>query len=521
MGKRLWHFFRDHSTYVIVILIVAGAIVYFLLRPSTGGQQTLVVHPAPFSQQISVSGKVTAAQDVDLGFSQSGRVAHVYAKVGDSVHAGSLLAEIENGDLRAAVLQKQAVVASQQAKLDSLKAGTRPEDIAVAQSTVDGDISALAQADQAVVNTISDAYAKSDDAIHNKLDQFISNPRSTTPQLTFTTSSSQLSSTISTERIGIEKTLSDWQASISSLTASGDLSAAAGTAQNALAQVSTILADGNAALSHAAPSPSASQSTIDGYTTNIATARTTINASIASINTAITTQKAAASALDSARKNLTFKQAGSTSQDIAAQDAQVQAAQADLQNAQAQLTKTLVVAPFEGTVTRMDAKVGQVISPTTPQISMISNGRFQIDTYVPEVEITGLSVGNPATTTLDAYGPDTFFGATVISIDPAETIVNGVSTYKTTLQFNDNDSRIRSGMTASVVITTQTKANVLVVPQGAIFLKNGAQVVQIERDSKIVDVPVSTGGVSAIGNVEITQGLSDGDIVVLNPDVTK
>src|SRR3989344_3894355 len=90
-----------------VIIIVGGG--YFVFGGGGGGEAaTLTIHPADFKAQVAVSGTVVSAEHVELGFSGSGRIAGVYAKVGDRVVAGSLLATIENGDLVATVAQKKA-----------------------------------------------------------------------------------------------------------------------------------------------------------------------------------------------------------------------------------------------------------------------------------------------------------------------------------------------------------------------------------------------------------------------------
>lgn len=81
----------------------------------------------------------------------SGRISGVYAKVGDKVAAGALLAQIENGDLRAAVSQKQAAHEKEQAKLSALLAGTRPEEIAVKEAAVAEAETKLAQAARAML----------------------------------------------------------------------------------------------------------------------------------------------------------------------------------------------------------------------------------------------------------------------------------------------------------------------------------------------------------------------------------
>lgn len=503
-------------------LIVILALVWFVFLRQSGSQlQMITLQPTLFAEEISVSGTVTAAQDVDLGFTQSGRISHVYASVGDQVSAGTVIAEIDNGDLSAALAQKQAALDTQEANLASLKAGTRPEQLAVTEAQVSSDQASVAQAHIAAINAIQNAYTQSDDAIHNKVDQFFNNPRTSNPTLSFSTSNSQLASSLVSERLAAEGMLAGWQQEVSELSPSSDLSAAEKDAQANLANVTQLLSDANAGLNAAIYTTNVPQSTVSGYITNVATARANVNTAQISLTSAVTSETAASSTLTKDERSLTLEQAGSTSEDIAAQQAQVAAAKADVEAAQAQLAKTLVTAPFSGTISKMDAKPGEIVSPNTSEIAMISNGLFQIDTYVPEVEITGLAVGNSASTTLDAYGPDVVFPAKVISIDPAETVVNGVSTYKTTLQFLSADPRIKSGMTANVRITTVATPNALVVPIGAVFQKDGRSVVQVQKNGSVVDIPVQTGGTSGIGNIQIVSGLSAGDSVVLNPDISK
>jgi HlyD family secretion protein len=150
---------------------------------------------------------------------------------------------------------------------------------------------------------------------------------------------------------------------------------------------------------------------------------------------------------------------------------------------------------------------------------MMSADAFQIESYVPEVNIAQIKLDNDAQVTLDAYGPSVNFVATVISIDPAETIKDGVSTYKIKLKFKENDDRIKSGMTANVSIATFVKQNVISVPGGVIFEKNGKNFVQIKNDDKITDREVVLGAVSSLGRTEIVSGLMDGDLILLNPKI--
>ncbi len=468
----------------LVLLVLGG---YFYFGRGNSSEATFVVTSGDFIQKVSVSGTVIAARDVDLGFAANGRIAGTYAKVGQRVYVGATLAQTENGDLVAELAQAKA-------DLDALLSGTRPEEIAVAEVSV-------ANAESALVDAIRNAYTASDDAVRNKVDSFFTSPR-TDPKLSFIVSNASLKYSVESERGVVEASLLKWSLLTNSLT-SANAAEYAKQAQSYLAQVSLLLADANSALNQSVPDPTTSASDIASYITTLATARTSVNSVTSALTTAVT-------ALDSAMKNLALKRAGSTGDAITAQRARVA-------SAQAALAKTYVTAPFNGVVTRMDAKVGEIVSPTESLISMQSDGIFQIETYVPEVAIAGVLVGNSATTTLDAYGSSIEFPAKVVAVDIAETMKDGVPAYKTTLAFLNADSRIRSGMTANVVITTGTLYDSIVIPRGAVGSSDGESYVSVRENGETVNRKISTGSSPSLGQIEIVFGLSDGDIILLSP----
>src|SRR3989338_274214 len=474
--------------YALAVLIVIAALGYFFF--GRGGDQgaTMVVTRGDFRQQVSVSGTVVAAKDADLGFAANGRIAGAYARVGQHVGAGAILAQIENGDLVAALAEAEADLAA-------LKAGTRREEIAVASA-------AVASAEAALVDTVQDAYTVSDDAIHNKTDALFTNPRTADPKLTFSVSNATLKAAVERDRADIELVLASWALLVSKLT---DANAADSAKQSQiyLARITTLLANTNAAVNQGVSDATITAATLSSYGTTLATARADGDDAAG----ALTSDSAE---LDSALKNLALKQAGSTPETIAAQ-------QATVENAKATLVKTRVVAPFSGIVTRMDAKVGEIVSPNTSLIAMQGDGLFQIETFIPEVSIARVAVRNRATTTLDAYGSAAPFAAEVIAVDPAETIKDGVPTYKTTLTFLARDPRIRSGMTANVDIETGVLHDAIVIPRGAVGTKNGTPYVSVLDQGNVVERSVMTGPSPALGQVEILSGLSRGDIILLSP----
>jgi multidrug efflux pump subunit AcrA (membrane-fusion protein) len=177
----------------------------------------------------------------------------------------------------------------------------------------------------------------------------------------------------------------------------------------------------------------------------------------------------------------------------------------------------------------MEAKVGEVVFPSSPYsdsrvtfVSIISDKNYEIEVNVSEVDIAKIKSGDTAIITLDAYGDETEFYATVTSIEPAETIIEGISTYKVKLQFNEQDEQIKSGMTANIDILTAKKENVITIPQRAIITKAGQKIVRVIEDVpeknliNINEVIVKTGLRGSDGRIEILEGINEGDEVVIS-----
>jgi HlyD family secretion protein len=120
-------------------------------------------------------------------------------------------------------------------------------------------------------------------------------------------------------------------------------------------------------------------------------------------------------------------------------------------------------------------------------------------------------------TTLDAYGNSVVFNNSIVKIDPAATVIDGVPTYKVTLKFDVKDDRVRSGMTANLDILTNKKDNVLFLPSRVIVTKDDGKYVSMldaNDKSELIEKKVITGLRGSDGNVEVISGLNEGDKVV-------
>jgi HlyD family secretion protein len=240
-------------------------------------------------------------------------------------------------------------------------------------------------------------------------------------------------------------------------------------------------------------------------------------------NAALQTQNqatvSAQAAVDSAQQNLQLAQTPPRPEDIQAAKAQIDAAAAQLQTAQNNLSDDVLTAPIDGIITSVDVKIGETTQtgtfmPGVEVIKMISNQKLQVVAFLSEADIGKIKLGDQAQITLDAYGSNAPFAASVIAIDPGATVQNGVSMYKTTLEFSQSDDRIKTGMSANVVITDQTHTGGLVIPQTAVIKKGGQEFVLTDAgNGKTQETQIQTGILGLDGNVEVTSGLSEGQKV--------
>lgn len=481
------------------IALIGGGYWFYAARAEQPAADFAVVARGTVAQVISVTGKVKPASEVDLSFEKGGRIAAVYAAVGERVYAGSALVSLENADLSAKIEQAKAAARVQEARLAELQKGTRPEDVLVSEVDVKN-------AGNDVLNDIKSAYVNSDDAIRNKVDQLFSNPRSATPQLNLAVSNAQLKTDIESGKIAIEFALAEWFSSMPGATAAGELYPHIASGKNNLRMVQNYLDKIALAVNALTPNSSISQTTIDAYKAAVLAGRANVVAALDGLT-------ASEEKLRAAESKLALKKAGTVQEQIDGQAAEVDAARANVLQLEAELGKTVIRSPIAGIVTVQNAKRGEIAGAGSSLVSVISDSEYEIEANVPEADIAKIKIGDSAEVTLDAYGSDVFFNAKIAKIDPAETVIDGVATYKTTLQFDQNDARIKSGMTANTDISGEKRENVLHISGRAITGKGAGKTVKLMEGDSTREAAVETGLRGSDGDVEVLSGLKEGDKV--------
>lgn len=539
---------------VIIVVLIFGSYLYFG-RKVTTQYEYATAKRGDLVQEVSVTGKVKPASAVNLAFEKSGKVARVGAGVGDKVKAGQVLAELDSADAAAQVAQADAAAESARAKLAELKKGARAEELRVAETKVTNAESALADAQLNLENVNQKADADILDDYDSALTAAAKSLSVATHALfTITDIQNAHFANYDQQSAGVADTKAtavlDFLGAAGAGRASNDyLSQLDGGAKLAVGNAQNNPTDENidSALERLKNSLQKIKSALDAIplisqftsteASNLNTEKSNIDGEISAISAkqqAIAVQKtvnqnaidsaqagvnSAANALESAKDELALKKAGASAEAIAASEAQAKEAEAQTRVARAQLAKTILRSPFDGVVTKQNAKIGEVVSANAALISVISGADFELETNVSEADIAKVEIGDAAKITLDAYGSDVVFDARVAAVDPAETLVENIATYKTTLVFAKNDGRVKSGMTANIDIATARRENVIFIPQRAVVKKESSSVVFTESALGVPqERPVKLGLISSDGNVEVTEGLKEGDRVVALPE---
>lgn len=180
------------------------------------------------------------------------------------------------------------------------------------------------------------------------------------------------------------------------------------------------------------------------------------------------------------------------------------------------LEDTIIISPIYGIVTQAIEVIRQTVTAADLIVQVVDTSEIFFDTDIDEVDIGKLQEGMSAEITLDAY-PDQVLKGRVDQILPqTKTTSSGATVVTTRVKLEDPKLTFINGLSgqASVVITEQK--GVLTVPQEALREDNTV-LVQTPKGIQIKEV---VSGIRSDTNVEIKEGLNEGDQVLLNPPAT-
>lgn len=240
---------------------------------------------------------------------------------------------------------------------------------------------------------------------------------------------------------------------------------------------------------------------------------------------------AARAAADAAAAQVSAARAGvdRARQTMAAAARRVAQARAQQTRATDTFTKTSIVSPIDGVVTRLRVREGEMVvvglqnQPGTTLMTISDLAVIDAEVKVAEADVLRLRTGQPADVVLEAL-PGRRFSGQVVEIGasalPAAGTTAAAREFKVVVRLASPDAGLRPGLTCDAEIVTAERTNVLTVPLQSVVLRTDAQGVErsgvfVPSGAAAVFTPVTTG---AIGGLDIEiDGLAEHTPVVTGP----
>ncbi len=545
----------------VVGIIIVGGYLYARSRGAEVDYETYAVDRGEVVELISATGSIAPSSKIKLQPQVPGKVVDIPVEEGDEVEKGDVLIQLDAGDINAQILAQQAAVASAQAKLAQYESGATVQELAVAEKSVEtararleaskvarddaqaAYDNALTKAEAQLQSSLStyqsdleDAALAADDGVNRLTD-----PIYTTADFpVFTVSSSQAQSDATQSRALAKTSLPQIESAAAAVngdasvenirdqyetirpllaTVRDHLEKTVNMLNYAVGVDSTTLAtyrlNANTALSAVSASIQALANDDTSLDLRIQLNDSEINTALAALNTARNNVSTNEQLLAEAEASYDLTKTGTREEIISAQRALVTAERARLAGLQNDWEKRRITAPVDGIVTLVAVEPGENVMSSQTIVMMNAKGNLEVIANISEIDIAKVSIGDPVTIGVDAFSADEIWTGIVTAIQPAETVVDNVIFYETTIRFDAEDERLRSGMTADLDIETMRKEGVLRVPVRAVKTDNGDMYVEVLNDRGVVEEKTVEVGLETEDFAEIQSGLREGENVVV------
>lgn len=495
---------RKKIIYGVIFLIVIFIIMKIIIPKDVS--DTMVVDTVKYTdlkQNVLATGQVTSKTDLNLSFNASGVVKSLKVAVGDVVKEGQILANLDQGQVIASLTQAKGNLLSAQAKYNKVLSN---QELNLAQVSLNSAKTELENTTNSQKILVSNAY----NTLLNSTIEAV--PEDYTNDY----ASPVISGTYTLGKEGVlniktYKSLNGYSFNVSGLTTGS------GTLNYNIPQPL-----GNSGLYIKLPSETSDNtSTINWKITipNVQAADylTNLNAYQNALKNESLAVSSAQSKVDQKIAELNLKTSDTHQSDLDIANAEVLNAQGSLQSAQATYENTVIRAPADGTITKVDIKIGELAQSLSDVMVLQDIKNLYIEALINESNIAYLKIGQDVAVSFDAFGKDKSFTGSVVHIDPSSDTKDGVVNYKIKVSINEQNDLIRPGMNANINIEAGSKQNVLAIPGAAITKENGKSFVNFvtnEKKEKYEKREIVTGFVSDGNMVEIVSGLNVGDHII-------
>ncbi len=199
----------------------------------------------------------------------------------------------------------------------------------------------------------------------------------------------------------------------------------------------------------------------------------------------------------------------------------IEVSDAKIELSRAVLERTILRAPFDGTVAEINGEIGEIVTPspvgvpTLPAVDLIDNSCIFVTAPIDEVDAPDIRAGMSASITLDAF-PGESFPATVRRVAPyVLELKKQARTVDIEAEFNEPSENMLPGYSADIEVTLEVHTDALYVPTQAVI--NNDRVLVLNGEGVLEEKAITTG----LRNwqvTEVTGGLAEKDNIVLSID---
>lgn len=510
----------------------------------TAKMLTDTVKKGDLVETVTATGSVTAqtGAQVKIGSQITGTIKRLYADVGSNVKKNQVIAELDLPDMKAQMEQAQASVRQAQVRLLEQQTGLGMQQTQSSSAVEDAKAAlrsaqtrldaAQASASQQSAQTPTDirraetalasaqaalsASKSSYNQVKASYDLQVATATETLNQVTATSKNADINLKRQQELLAkgfVAQSIVD--------TATANAAVAKSQVASAQQNISLVQEKVKADLQSAKDQVTQAQAAVEGAQAALAAAKSgtyTVTARAADVDTARAQVKQAEAGLKLALGNTTQNTLKKQSINEAAEALAIAERQVDYYKAQ--LAKTFIRSPISGTVLQLASQQGETLAAglSAPTLIIVADlNRLQVDAFVDETDIGKIKLGQTVDIRVDAFAKRTFEGH-VTKIASGSTIQQGVITYDVTIGIEDKKHQLKPDMTASVTIQTGKREGVLLVPSEAVKVSTRGSTVGVvttkEGKKVVTQQRVKTGGSDGT-NVEVREGLKEGDTIVL------
>jgi HlyD family secretion protein len=509
---------------IILILIIGLILILIFYQIFSNSRKTdfelFEVTKGNIIQEIFETGQVQKGERINLSFKSPGQVEQIYVQVGDQVNSGQELAVLNYSDFEFQLQEALASLELAQINLNKILIGASDEEREISQAQLNNAQVSLDSAEKNLENSYQSGLSVLDGSV------------------------ASIYSALQLTRDLIRDYVVVYDSDAQKMTQARDqIEAAEARARQSLSLARNTLTNNDienailtvkSSLETCFNGLETIDQTINGSVfyrdivsatdkTSLTTLKTTINTALTSVLAADQSISSMKASLESAEKS--FQEAesrfnlvtGKAKQiDIDLHQAQIKQAQARVSFYQNQIKQSKLVSPIKGKVVEIKKREGEIVQPTSqdPIIVILPLVPYEIKVDIYEGDVVKINPGDSVEISLVALPKQTFQGK-IISINPAEKIIDKVVYYEIFIGFENVLENLMPGMTADIVIKVNFKKDVLVVHRDAIQRKNGRRIVELFKNNLIEEKEIEIGSRGIDNMEEIVSGLNQGDKVLI------